>query len=56
MDSTREPGKIILINGASSSGWMSDLVNLLTGLDVFFVGVHCPRAFDRMAAHNGMVS
>ena len=22
--------------------WMSDLVNLLTGLDVFFVGVHCP--------------
>ena len=22
--------------------WMSDLVTLLTGLDVFFVGVHCP--------------
>ena len=22
--------------------WMSDLVKLLTGLDVFFVGVHCP--------------
>ena len=22
--------------------WMSNLVNLLTGLDVFFVGVHCP--------------
>ena len=119
MDTTHEPGKIILINGASSSGkstlarelqqtlqmpfwhfsfdhlrdsnalpmarirsgdidwstmrptvfdgfhrclpvlaeagnnlivdhiienemWMSDLVKLLTGLDVFFVGVHCP--------------
>ena len=22
--------------------WLSDLVTLLTGLDVFFVGVHCP--------------
>ena len=22
--------------------WLSDLVELLTGLDVFFVGVHCP--------------
>ena len=22
--------------------WMSDLVKLLAGLDVFFVGVHCP--------------
>ena len=22
--------------------WMSELVKLLTGLDVFFVGVHCP--------------
>jgi chloramphenicol 3-O phosphotransferase len=22
--------------------WLSDLVELLTGLDVFFVGIHCP--------------
>ena len=131
MDTTREPGKIILINGASSSGkstlarqlqqtlpipfwhfsfdhlrdsnalpmarirsgeidwsamrpavfdgfhrclpvlaeagnnlivehiienemWMSDLVKLLTGLDVFFVGVHCPLPeLDRRERERG---